>query len=319
MNIWVPKFKIVEPKSEITATFGIHGRFKLRAVRPDGAVRAETPWFSNMILDAGLNRLGTTSSAITLCAVGTGTLEPTRAQTQLQTFVASTFTTQSEANNTITVSPYGARKVLTYRFALGAVVGNMTEVGVGWADTTLFSRELIRDSEGVPTAFTVLADEQLDATYEITAYPPLVDVVADIEITGSGTHTTTMRARNVHSSTNGWTHLANKGVVNLAMVVNVNATGVFSGGLGTITSNPTGTQSNGTSMSSAAYGDGSYFRDYTIQWGLNNGNFAGGIPCASWTATQGHSWQVGFDPVILKNNEKILTLNFRHSIAHFEP
>ena len=318
MNIWVPKFKILDPKSDITASFGIHGRFKLLAMRPDGAVRAETPWFSNMILDAGLNRLGTTVSAAGFCVVGTGTSEPALAQTQLETFVASTSTLQANSANTIATSPFGARKVNTYRFALGAVVGNMTEVGVGWTATTLFSRELIRDSEGVPTSFTVLVDEQLDVVYEVTVYPPLVDVVAAIEITGSGIHTTTLRAKNAASTGGGWAMGSFSNFVSLEIPINTSATRVYNGLVGPITGQPAGSGATPSNMGNSAYGNNSFFRDSFIQWGLNNGNVAGGILSADWSA-MGHSWQVGFDPVIAKNNEKVFTMNIRHSISHFEP
>src|SRR5690606_31940294 len=71
-HIWVPRAKIIEPRRELRVTHGLCGRFKLEAERPDGQRRLLADWFPNLITNAGLNRIGTSSGWLTACAVGTG-------------------------------------------------------------------------------------------------------------------------------------------------------------------------------------------------------------------------------------------------------
>ena len=53
------------------------------------------------------------------------------------------------------------------------MVGDVAEVGFFNTSSVLFSRALIKDSEGNPTTLTLLADEQLFITYEFRKYPTI--------------------------------------------------------------------------------------------------------------------------------------------------
>ena len=318
MNIWVPKFKILEPKAEIKVSCGFRGEYQLHARRPNGTIRASTPWFSNLILDSGRNFMSTnaSSSKISWCVIGTGTSAPNVLQTGLDALSASTSATQtSVVTKNTTVSPYTLEVVNTYRFAYGAVVGNMTEVGVGWGATTLFSRELIRDALGDPTSFTVLADEQLDVAYRLTQFIPLTDVVGTIDITGSGTHDYVARPSwwDFHWT---WSSPLLHGTGPRPSSLGV----AFSGGIGaTIFDPPTGTSAFGGGMSTVgSYVPDSYYRDVQCTWGLTQANYAGGIGAVEYnlSGTQGpnRDFAFGLTPKVMKTETNTLQVIVR--IAH---
>lgn len=319
MKIWIPRAKIIEPKREICLPMRISGRFKLRAVGPLG-VRRESRWFDNLILDAGLDRIGASATTHTLCAVGTGSNTPTTSDTQLQSLVATTNTIQSAINATASSSPYYARKTWMYRFGQGDAEGNLAEVGVGWGSNTLFSRALIVDSEGEPTTFTVLSDEFLDVAYQLTCFAPLVDVEDTIDISGAS-HDIVMRAANASNSSTGLSLSTLAEVTSFAGGGKTNNSDhrAYDGSIGTITGAPSGTSEQSGGAVNGTYSSGNFSRDYTVTWGLPNGNLTGGISAVSSRMCSDSSaqmlFQCSFDPVIDKDEAKILTLTFRHSWA----
>ncbi|MEG2263009.1 MAG: hypothetical protein RSC68_01400 [Acinetobacter sp.] len=132
----------------------------------------ETPMFHNLVLDAGLDRLSV-GSAIDRVCVGSGNSAPIISQTKLDAFVASTTTTQGYevGIRQVTTEPYYYGGRIIYRFGEGVAAGNLSELGLGWANTNLFNRALIKDANGNPTTITVLADEFLDVVVEIRVYP----------------------------------------------------------------------------------------------------------------------------------------------------
>lgn len=132
----------------------------------------ETPLFHNLVLDAGLDRLSV-GSAIGRVCVGSGNSNPVISQTQLDAFIASTTTSQGSdtGGKQITTEPYYLWSRRTYRFGEGVAAGNLSEIGLGWSNTNLFNRALIRDANGNPTTITVLADEFLDVVVELRVYP----------------------------------------------------------------------------------------------------------------------------------------------------
>lgn len=132
----------------------------------------ETPMFHNLVLDAGLDRLSV-GSAIGRVCVGSGNSTPVVTQTSLDAFIASTTTTQGSdaGGKQIITEPYYYWARRTYRFGEGVAAGNLSEIGLGWTNTNLFNRALIKDASGNPTTITVLADEFLDVVVELRFYP----------------------------------------------------------------------------------------------------------------------------------------------------
>lgn len=304
-----PKHLLI-PKREITMQPRMAGYYKIEAVRLDGTKRLLADWFPNLILDAGLNRWGT-GAIISHCQVGTGNTAPANTDTALVTYVAGSSTQQAASVGAQGTAPYYGFRQITFRFATGVATGTLAEVGVGWAISgSLFSRALILDGGGSPTTITVLADETLDVTYELRFYPPLVDVVDTINISGVD-YDYTLRAALVTNSL-AW-------ALNVAtLITTVSATNyvAYSGAVGAITSSPSGTTGSSSSAAAAAYSNNSLQRDFTVTWGLNNGNVSGGIMSVGFNTSSsdeecGGAYQVEFDPVIPKDATKTLSLSYR--------
>ncbi|WWO60317.1 baseplate protein [Xanthomonas phage SB4] len=171
---------------------GLSGMFQVEVVRSCGKREVVLPWQKNLITDWGMDHMAgkhyqTNSSEFTnYVHVGTGSAVPAFADVKLQSWLGS-----ASLINAVTVPPIptdpepfvGYRKVGT--FARGAVVGNITELGVSTGqgkDSTLATRALFRDAEGQPVTIVVSSDEQLIITYEMRIYiskTPVVTTVTD--------------------------------------------------------------------------------------------------------------------------------------------
>jgi hypothetical protein len=304
MIIW----KRRDMEFELPGRIGLTGEYKLVKWK-NGHVVQETPWFDNLILDAGLNRWGT-GNIIDRTCIGTGTAAPATSQTSLQSFSASstniTGITTSVTNSG--ASLYYNELVRGNRFNVGTLNGTYTEVGVGWGDTTLFSRALIVDGSGNPTSITVLSDEVLDVYYRFRKYPPVTDVTGSRVISGV-TYNYILRALSVTNTSTTWTFGTSAVITNSANFDTV-ARRTYSGDIGLITGTPSGSSDQNGSFVDAAYLNNSLKRETTSTYGLTASNFVGGTRCASVGYTLYAGFQCQFDPVIPKDNTKTLTLNW---------
>lgn len=291
----------------------VAGRFKLTAIRPDGSERQLTDWFDNLVVDAGLNRIGTAASG-GWCFVGSGSTPPGNSDTAMQSIVASTNALQESLQGVQASAPYFGWTRRRYRFAVGVAAGNLAEVGIGWATggASLFSRALIVDGSNNPTTITVLSDEVLDVTYELRLYPPLADQSVDVVIAGV-TYTVTIRAGAVTGSQ--WNaqsvldHSAasSSGQVSLA---------TYAGPIGTILQTPSGTAGSTVSASPYSYSNNSLKRAVMFSYGLDQSNIAGGgIGAAALNTNVLGYFQFGFSAKIPKDNTKLLSLTFEYSWA----
>lgn len=283
-------------------TMAFQGRYMLRVVRPDGTERC-TPWFDNLILDNGLNGMGAgTIGPLAWCAVGTGTTAPANAQTSLVASVASTNDRTAVQNgNDVTNGYYWVR--VTYRFAQGAAAGNLTEVGVGFSGSNLFSRALILDGSGAPTVIPVLADEFLDVIYELRAYWPTTDVTGTLNIGGTN-YNYTLRASDV-GTWNNLQLLTGFGFIDPNYVPQMTA---YTGGtLGAI-DQPPGGSTLGTVNGSWAgsYSNNSYQRALTAT--LTTAINAAFDKLQVTTSYQG-KWKLSFSPAVPKNGANTFTLS----------
>lgn len=302
-------------------SMGVEGWFTLRARRRSGRVTRERSFrrsgtFHNLITDLGLNRFGTQSDTnlYRYCHVGTGTTPPANSDTQLVTFLGNVTTNAPVASKSNSGSPdYYSSLTLKWTSAIGALGNNnLTEIGIS-AQTTnglLFSRELIRDSEGDPTSFPIDTDEQLEVTYELRIYPKLTDTEAEVTIGGT-TYDTTTRPLAVSSSTYWGATQPGSGDVQAAIKGGFGNNIVFSGDLVAVTaaiSSISGHLGEATSVSSDSYTNDSFLRDGGAMWNVSTGN--GDIKtvqlrygCALF--------QTRYDPVIVKTNVQTLTLRQR--------
>jgi hypothetical protein len=309
------------------------GHFLMEAVKLDEhgreISRRRLAEFDNLITDQGLDRMGNNSSWAQFCQVGSGNDAPNVADTSLETFVAASSTQQSATSGAQGSPPYFAYSTKTYRFAVGVATGNLSEVGIGWSSGagTLFSRALILDGGGSPTTITVLADEVLDVTYTFRVYPPAmadgtpVDVTGTINISGVD-YDYTIRASRV---TTGFTSSPTDPYWGVSLdsffssgqsaaAGSAFACGTRPGAIGAITGVPSGTKSAITTATSATYGTNDLYRDGTFTCQLNDGNSVGGVRCFTFQFNW-CGYQCEFDPVLPKDNTKVLTLVFRHTWA----
>lgn len=288
----------------------VAGRYKLTVLRADGSVKHDGEWFDNLILNAGLNRMGTGSIG-TYAVVGSGAGAPVATETALKVQVASTSDVQAEASGALASSPYYGWHRKTFRFPAGKAAGNLSEVGIAGYGAPLFSRALIRDSNGDPTTITVLSDEVLDVTYELRVYPPLADVSNNVTIDGV---VYACLARASFLGAGGWiaTHLLNYSTFESPNYFVVSA---YDGTIGAVTEQPNGVSASGGSCVVKAYSNNSLERQIEATWDLNNGNLKNGIRSVFLSPayqTLG-AYQFQFTPAIPKDATKILKLTFKYT------
>lgn len=300
---------------------GLEGRFKFTAVRPDGTERILADWHQNLILDSGLNRIGT-GGCWDRCQVGTGTTTPAEGQTALAAPLATTSTVQGTQGGTDTPTNTYAWVQRVYRFGVGVAAGNLTEVGVGWA-TGLFSRTLIKDSGGTPTSITVLADEYLDVTYEIRAYPTMTDqTFSGVDISGTPYTFTVRPGQFSGNASNSGTWPADLSAMMSAGVTSVGGTsfGLSAYGSGAALAAVTGLISGTQTVSSSStthafrssYVENSFKREVRATFGLTAGTAPfGGFYLSSSMGT----YQMVVSPNIPKDDTKVLTLDIDVSWA----
>jgi hypothetical protein len=302
-------------EGEVTARLAMEGLYKL-VVRKNGMVKQETPWFENLILDAGLNRLGSGGGG-GVCEIGTGTAAPAVSQTSLQSFVARKVGADTTTFAAQPSSPYFYTQTQKYSFAVGALNGNYTEVGVGWANSTLFSRALITPDGVNPTAITVNADEQLDVFYTCRIYPPSETDwgAGTFNITGSGSHDVIGRLSSAATNSS----FASSGPLTAILSpLRQNNFGMaaYTGVVGAITGVPSGTNLGGISFnpSLATYTNNSYSRQSTLVYPLANAN---GSIRSILLSPEGlmYDSQYQFTPAIVKDSTKTLSLTFSCSWA----
>lgn len=264
----------------------------------------------NMILDSGLNALGT-RSICDGCVVGSGSTTVTPTQTSLVTLVGATTNITSTNHSRVSTPPYYILGRRTFRFAQGVASGNLTEVGTyASSSTNLFSRALIVDTQGEPTTLTILADEWLDVTYELRCYQDLSDKSFTIPSLLGVEYAVVARPAYVSSSISAVSVFEN------IMYHYTTQSYHHNGAIGIITGGPGGTGS-GVSTSYSNYVSGSYERSFILSSGLNDSNLAGGI--ASTTITTSRAiWQFGYTPAIPKDGFKTLVLTVTISWGRYD-
>lgn len=312
------------------------GWYKIEALKQDGSSRVLADWFPNLITDAGLNAVATTDPFRQLtkfCKVGSGSTAPSVTDTALVSHVAGAQASSGDflvdATGYVTVSPtlYYTYDTETYLFALGAVVGNISEIGVGTqaaAGGVLFSRALIKDAGGSPTTLTLAADEQLRVTYELRWYVSTVDVVTTQTLAGVE-RTVTVRPISVATNTFVQNFPGQGRAYDYGWETGRNFTGWGSGLSSAFSTSIAGyvhmsSFANGASSYGAleaAYVPGNFWVDVRL---VINTATANGTIGAFQLGTSGlGTWQIGFSPGIVKNNAQRLEMVVRYSWGRYTP
>lgn len=302
--------------SELVLHNKVGGYFKLEATKPDGSQRVVADWFPNLITDYGLEAWASQSDMLSYCRVGSGTATPTVTDTQLGAQVASVLKNGNTAGSQPT-APYYVWATYTYIFPIGTAAGNLSEIGVGHAATgaTLWSRARIKDGSNNDTTITILADEQLTVNYQLRMYVPTTDVTGSLTI-GGVSRDFVLRAANC---TGSWTNTAGQSQWHNVRFGQPRSDSnlAFSGSLGAITAQPTGTSSaSGTTPTTAAYSSGSKYVDITVTWGTGVGNVAGGVG-AMLLRTMDGDYQASFSPVLEKDITKTMSITIRQSWGRY--
>ena len=286
--------------------FNMKGSYTLRILRKGRVVTERS--FDNIITNGGLERLmNGAGAALTTCYVGTGTSAPAVGNTTLATPLASTSTSVGATSANAGTAPYKNTYTKLFEFPLGAVVGNVTEIGVGWG-SGLFSRALVLDGGGSPTALTVTATDILQVTYKIEQTPSVTSTTGSFLLNGASLGYT---ARIINVTQNAFSSMATNGYMNSNFTAGVYETGT----LAAITDfSPTGAVA-GASAATVAYTSGTYERSATISVALANGNFAGGIGSMVVIVGGGWTYHIVFASPIMKTASQTLSLGVKYSIS----
>lgn len=290
------------------------GRYMLIKRDAWGVEIERTPWFDNIILDSGLNRWGT-GLVIAGAAIGTDNTAPAASQTGL--LAQTTYTTTTGIGHgtvsALGISPYNNTYTSVYRTVLGQLNGNYYEVGCGWASGSMFSRALILDGGGSPTAISVTSAQQLDIVYQLSVYPPLTDT-GPTTITISGVnYDVTGRACEVNTTSYGGNPVWNPGAAASGPVSGVSAltfANTYTGTIGLITASPSGTYDSGGSVTTNTYSNNSLQRTAYVSYSLTQANVSGGIKSTRFWWGPLAGFQYEFNPVIPKDSTKTLVLNY---------
>ena len=90
---------------EVVVRPTVRGFFKMEAIRLDGTVRPLTGWFSNLVTDVGLNRMGS-GTYLNACHVGVNNTAPANNNTTLAGYIGGTTTIVSTSSGARGTAPY---------------------------------------------------------------------------------------------------------------------------------------------------------------------------------------------------------------------
>lgn len=161
----------------------IKGSFSVKVIR-HGKVISELPRQSNLILSGAMSSI---QSFGTYIHVGTGSAAPVYADTSLQVFLASASNGSAwvQSASVLNGNTYEKEASKTVTFSLGAVVGNLTELGLASQPATnLQTRALFKDILGDPTTITVTALDQLVITYFVSKHITMTPSTSSVSLGG---------------------------------------------------------------------------------------------------------------------------------------
>ena len=306
--------------------------------------------FHNLVLNSGLDYLCELAGPVTLaagmfknCSVGSSNTAPAAGQTLLISplgFVTSASATHSGPTAFPGATPYNEYSV-QYDFAVGAIVGNVAEIGIGpgtYNVTSLFSRALVLDGGGSPTVVSVLVTESLRVTYYLRNYIITTDTAGVVTIGGIN-YNYNIRAAAWNDFTmpitpfpGGWNSVSGQlGNSNIFRAqLNFGGTGIGAPTVAPIAAfstqtlntidllpaNTGGSVGCGTN-SIQAYTTGQYYRDNIITIGLTEANsLTGGIGSIVYGGSFG-MYQMSFTPKLPKTALNAFALRLRITVSNY--
>jgi hypothetical protein len=304
---------------------GVSGYYEVDVIRNKGLAGEYTEYCGrsdNLILNGFFGRwqAGTIRQSAWRFFVGSGSAPPSVTDNQLQTQIGSASNSSTNVNNpNVKVgSDYFCSNTGTAEWALGAIVGNISEIGVNMrndtANNTLDSRALIVDGLGNPTTITVTAQDQLVVRYTLRFKIPTAPHISVVNFEGVPT-TCTLESLGVLNS-NHW---------NMSLIVDrfIPRTECSISGSQTVIGDPesttvSGVSSNFTGSSPTIVSTNGIRRRVNFLSSQGNQIAPAGIrylviPVALSTTFfyQG----IHFDPPLMKNNQKTLVLDFDYTLT----
>ena len=178
---------------------GFEGFYLLEVIQQDGTLKQgkglNVP-FKNLLLNKFFLTISPNgngsdlSPSLEYCQVGTSSTPPTVSDTALGSRLAispKSGVTYSYSYASSAGTGYWRQVACTFTFSVGAVVGNISEVGVAnWENSALLSRSLIKDSEGNPTTITLTATDQLKVKYSIRRTQPTTTTSGTLALVRDG-------------------------------------------------------------------------------------------------------------------------------------
>ncbi|MCK9513663.1 MAG: hypothetical protein M0R28_20900, partial [Pigmentiphaga sp.] len=248
-RIWIPEAPFIHRRRLIEGELRapkarIQGIMTAELVHARTGLIARSLTFPNLITDAGLDGIGssTIGAMTSYCGVGTGNSAPAVGQTALDAQVIRTNSTGGFAEER------GVDGGLAYTwwkrtrvFTTAQANATLAEIGFFSASSggTMFARQLIKDELGDPTTITKTDEYELRVTYEVRWYLP-GDTEYSALIDGVSQTIRTRPARVVNSGTGqgqiGWAPDQGGTFVGSGVTALV----LYTGSLGAVTGAPSG-------------------------------------------------------------------------------
>lgn len=299
---------------------GLSGRYQLTVVRLDGSIKHQTPWFDNLITDAGLDRHGGVYSGSLRCWIGTGTAAPAFSDTGMVSVASTTSISNAYSVKDPPYSyPHWGRNRHTCTFAVGAYLGTITEVGMGFSTSTttfspLYSRALIQNELGEPTSITLGAIDQLIVTYDLFGW---ISSAREFSFEVNGVSRASVAT--LRDGFNGVNPL-------IGDTYYFRSNNEFPRLLtGSVVFGPDFTvPSGGRTVSNSAGGNyayvsGSFSKDFYVEWRPEAGNVSDSTGLDLLTVLGSGDWKVSFDPPISKTNLETFRLEGSVSWGRYTP
>lgn len=303
--------------------FKVCGRYRIQLANSSGEIKQDTDWFDNLITNQGLDFYGSLPSNFdgstflnVRCAVGTSNTVPAFTDTSLGAQLGpSTGFNAGPTTTFIAGPPDYISGLYTYTFPLGAIVGNIAEVGVGIIiggsssiPISVFSHALIQTG-GVPTTISVTSSDQLIVTFELRLYLNTTDSSYSVTIS-SVNYSGTQRVSQYNNTS---TYSINTAV---SFSNGLGGGSVYNGTIGSITGAPSGLSTTLPNPTAAAYTSGTYFRAFTSASSISQSNVSGGISAIVFSSSLGNN-QFSVSPVLPKDGTKTMSLTYNVSWARY--
>ena len=170
---------MIETKSKVK------GKYSFKVTRKDGSI--EEINFPNLILDIALSKLQNGiffNQNMRLAYVGSGTTPADVTDTGIENELGLAVKSASTVNKTVVGSSAHFENEFTYEFAVGQIIGVVSEVAIRNDQSVFCSRSLLSDIAGNPVSISLGEFDQLTITYKLTVILDGFDFTTIINIKG---------------------------------------------------------------------------------------------------------------------------------------